>query len=1230
MCVPQVNQHRIALIQLSKCASVAMGCVCGHCRQRTAPVSDTDRNTCDDSNIYLNQQTVPKVTTNPNKTCRNKTHQSPNETLLPNQMVAKMCNHQVDGALSQIETCLYKIIYRTRAALKTARVSVSHEDSDDNEQTTKRFRDEGMKKRQAKHLVRQHEISSSESLPLARVQNLGLHSMGRKEDDDEKPIYDRSSPFEVQFVDGNAGTKSDSVSSRTGPKSGECEFAIDKQDVSSFASIQQLCYELINRALLNNKHDQIDLGRTPSGRIGGKVLCLFLFGSQGSSRGELAYELVEHSSLSSALKTTSAESSSGELNTSTSNLECPLYSYIDVATLIVANIDARIREYNQLVVRTMQRQRKQNSALKIALQQKMAASFGCPATATVASESTKQNDDSKLSSRQQSTDTNESNEGEANEDGGYQVRKRVQGNKASSLSEVSSSASIAESMMVDESQQRDKELVYSEDSSLFTLSTKQRSMLQLKLIKYSNCVASDWVTKLIRTEIDNIEARFDRSWCLRVRRNASGSIGEIPSRVYLINLVPDQLSLFKSCLYLQQGINLREFRYTFWAIKFEKRTNSKLIGEGKAANKAATCSENKIFTGLRIPMLRLAGSSSTSKLATNEQSVETDTLSEVVNEKLGPKFNENFSKQFNSKNRLIRLQYNPTSDYNYDNRDDDVTDADSKRCSSYLTSLKSSQTSQPLLKKPPKLDRAKSVSSQELDIQAVTNELEASHRRLATPSSPVFSLSPCRPSISSVGTTVSSHSSVASNYVSDKHPTDRPTLQGPLVGPLCAADVATYESPKGFSDNSAMELARYQPEWAIELELYDSSTSSSSLTTKAASASQLINIWNHWPLSDRTLLHDLADSSPSSALYLKTYQPPSRSSSRSALKFVAAHTSTQPSAHNYQLFAVRISLGSATGETMIMLVAKRVHRQLIRLRNNSDIVRLNKIITKGRNSLLNDYDAWLSNAIKSDFKIDKMSTTLSHKGNGAPALATRKRAIMVTYAIRVDVACIKTGRFSYDANFDGPTQADCKQQRFLFGGSHSIDEGLVTGLGDGKYLSLVKNRPAAGSGGGGGSSGSSSSNNNNSPLGAAPMLTINDDNGPCRSFKWSQERPGRPLLNLSPPGSELDLPKRPTSTIPLPLDSHASPISDMSRDRPLSSRSANFVSPSSRPKKHVKFRLARGPDDRERHTISTSAPLKPQSRYWINEYLFLCSKEASTSELMALVASLLRFVWDQQ
>lgn len=1163
-----------------------MGCIIGYCR--TASNCDDAQSLSNGSNIITDRITSTYETGDRSNDSKNRNSKNcPHHSEEPRGRVHRTSIQKT----CRFKTILDKIIYGTRAAIKTSKVSASHEDLfDEHEQSRQRSKDGPVRSNcnQSRQLVRQNEISSVDSDAKARPKFSRKDSIDIRADSSQiagprSGTMPRSTRDASSISNGASSNIVRPPSDMSSAKSG-VNISLETQDITIFTSIEQLCYQIINRNFLTNKLDAMsnDLG---SGGIGGKVLSLFLFGNQGSNKGELAFELVEHSSLLSTLKASQAtkkESEAPLMDSDQASLmasDCPLYSYIDVATLIVANIDARIREYNQLVVQTMRRRRKQSLAFKIAQQQKLGSHIQIPLYGA-----------EDLSLQQQSVEI------EVKDLDGIESnsqRNNLQ-SKPSSLSEASSSgASIAESIMVDEmNQSRDQEQAICEDASLFTLSTQQRSILQLKLIKYSNCVASDWVTKLIKTEIDSLESRFERYWCLRAKRNSnnlqlsSDCAHNIPNRVYMINLVPDQLSLFKTCLYLQQSINLRDLKYPFWAIKFEKRTNLKSINEGKTIGKKKSSSpnDNKVLIArIKIPMLKFADS----KLQSSNQMINSESLMEGLNEKLGPKFNENFAHQFKSRNRLVRLQYNPISDYNYDSRDAaDSDNAIRRRCSSYIYSSKA-VFNQPDTRKMSRVVR--SSASLGFDLQAVTNELEESHRRLSLSTSPINSLSPYRPSISSVATSSSSYSNL-SNPTTYKHTIERSSPSS--IGTLIAANaVDICQDRPEIMD--ALRYINHQPDWSIELELYDSSRSSTSLTTRAASATQLASIWHHWPLSDKNLPSDLIESPPSAALYLKTYQSPVRSSSRSPLTFVTNHNAGRASSRNYQLFAVRVRQ-CPSDTSLIMLVAKRVHRQLIRLRNNSDLVKLNKIISKGRTNLLNDMDAWLADAIKSDFKLLNPSKSLPDiSGREETLNVNRTRSIMVSYAIRVDVGFLKTGGFTYAPNFDGPTQADCLQQRYLFG-RNSTDDAWNTTQDD----------------------------QNSTPTGgtAAPTLVLNDDTN-ATSNKCESNDP-----NLSPNGCT------PGPICNRPASGPSSHLTS-ALNRPISSRSAGCTSPiCSRPKKHVKFRLAQRPnnDDRDRHIISTSAPLKPQCRYWINDFLFLSSKEVSTNELMALVASLIRFVCEQQ
>lgn len=389
-----------------------------------------------------------------------------------------------------------------------------------------------------------------------------------------------------------------------------------------FTSISQLCREIVQQSILSQIPDE----------TGGKVLCLFVFGRQGSSKGEIAFDLVHHSALLKRLHPELVRSEQNESH------KCPLYYHIDVAAIIVANIDDRIKEYNRLVSESLRCKRQQE---------------------TQVADLSEEKDEQEAAAG-----------GEDDASNSFEAEQEAKTESRSVSSELSSSNSnLAET----------RTSLMSDDFGLITLSTKQRSMLQLKLLKYYNSVTSKWIFELICEQVEKVEAQ------LREALRVGPSTICAPSRVYLINLVPEQMSIFKSCVYLKQSLHLKNFKFPFFAINFERRTNIKLMSKERAVNSSSSSSERKessssssILTGMRLPMLRLslhvadANGKEESSKPEKENEQESSSLSRnlsLLNEKLKPKFSENFVSQFSLMNKLAEVRFNPSFNYNYKDQD---------------------------------------------------------------------------------------------------------------------------------------------------------------------------------------------------------------------------------------------------------------------------------------------------------------------------------------------------------------------------------------------------------------------------------------------------------------------------------------------------------------------------------------------------------------------------------
>lgn len=423
-------------------------------------------------------------------------------------------------------------------------------------------------------------------------------------------------------------------------------------DVILFTNIQQLCMKIVKGSIVHNS--RLAYNRSASATIqstmttsdagrSDKPYCVFLFGAQGSCKGELAFDLVQHSPLLRTITVLANSRKSGgggsqeKLAYESLVADCPLYHHIDVAALIIANIDSRIREYIHLQVQAIHSKR--------------------------------------LEQQQHEVSQNSQSEGQNSEETSNFELITEDETDCEKTAENSASSELSDSSSIQFGQMKHRQASDDDDDfSLVTLSTKHRSMLELKLIKYSNCVSSKWVMGLIGAEIDRLESRVGQS---------QEGVGQDSSllhreRVYLINLVPNQLSLFKSCLYLhQQELRLKEFKYRAVALKIERRTNIKVMTKERAVDRKPSANKSTIKTitgSLSVGKKQPSNSSEHQNCDKNKDSaviVATDALTSGLTEKLGPKLNDIFVEQFKSMRRLYRARSNRGADCEHDYGNDD-------------------------------------------------------------------------------------------------------------------------------------------------------------------------------------------------------------------------------------------------------------------------------------------------------------------------------------------------------------------------------------------------------------------------------------------------------------------------------------------------------------------------------------------------------------------------------
>lgn len=93
----------------------------------------------------------------------------------------------------------------------------------------------------------------------------------------------------------------------------------------------------------------------------------------------------------------------------------------------------------------------------------------------------------------------------------------------------------------------------SEERCLSELSVKSGSIddLKTKLLLYANVVTNNWVLSLISKEIDKHSA-------------------DHKERIFIVNLIPNRINLFRNCLYLRQAPSFVNFHFNYVAINLVK------------------------------------------------------------------------------------------------------------------------------------------------------------------------------------------------------------------------------------------------------------------------------------------------------------------------------------------------------------------------------------------------------------------------------------------------------------------------------------------------------------------------------------------------------------------------------------------------------------------------------------------------------------------------------------
>jgi hypothetical protein len=1105
----------------------------------------------------------------------------------------------------------------------------------------------------------------------------------------------------------------------------QAETSSSAAEVLLFTSVQQLCYQIIGqRFLMRPTHEPSAGALAPSPANKGHqhhhqdTLCLFMFGRQGSSMGELAYELVEHSSLvtfmddhcqhqaghkqhqdgqrasANATGVRQARPKSAKLD----GRECPLYHYIDVTSLIVANIDGRIREYNRLVAQTL-RARRQELVCEEAngVDREIGSSVDCSSAgrgSELGSLATSSQDDDHDEDGSGSRTGLESvldsasvwsRDATARE---LSIEAELLARPQTGANGARPSSATSARCPHHHKQQPQAQQPPADQFGMATLSTRQRSILQLKMIKYATCVTAKWIMLLTQNEIAKLEAQLKRLTSLTSCCDDAPTRTPPPTRVYLINLVPNQLSLFKTCLYLQQELPLATFRHRYQAIKFERRTNIKLTAKERGTGSIGRSSEGSspgqtgaagpgrprlnsagqdgnLFQRLKLPQLKLPTilvprSNSEPSIAARDDEQEpqrpmsadddgqqqrssrqleltaTSLIANSVNEKLAPKFSENFASQFRKLDKLVQLRYNPIKNYNYDTTDPfdavsiDHTDDDDERPAGLgapadTTSGRTSRSS------------GRSWPSHGCYLRL--SQLEHSRARTSSPpASPVMSISPDgadsgrRRPLSAIDTCQTAASPRGDGRLSDgqrlrpDQARDRHHLaspSSPSVISNCSSDLSGVSSLFQMSSRHSQLVSPHtagaSPKWAVELELSHSGSHENTDNCKWYSRTargpggepshDLDAIGGHCLAGGGAAVHgtDLQRSTPApptTNCCLHVYQPPAR---RSRSPFSAMVSTGNASGHRSSLvpatvchadhyYLVWTRVAYAKGKSQTILEAKSIHRRVFHYSAPSDLPRLLKMIVKARARLAADLDGWLRAAIESAHSpaaataaaASQSADDHSHHNHHHPMAAAAQllhqqrpsQPLLVTCTIRVDLLKMlrRTSNNAGDEQ-QRPVSRSSSNSSTLAPAATTEQQRHPCMLSPSELAHLLRmqpERPAL----------------SKRPASALAGGSANRSNASGRTPVCSR-------LSLQPPGVEQ--PDGQQSSGRSSLGDH-------------STKSAEALAASSGKQRHVQFRLGRAPQirsDHDEHHQGRTGRLREedvapaQRRIWMGESLFV-------------------------
>lgn len=720
-------------------------------------------------------------------------------------------------------------------------------------------------------------------------------------------------------------------------------------------------------------------------------MCLFVFGQPGSGKGELVFDLVEHSSLVDVL----AGHRRLEGLASGAQEACPLFHYIDISALIVANIDERIREYNKLVARTLRGRRQQQLALVATRREseeldgdRREPLEGGQPLAAGDSLDREQEGDSFDSSGQQDSAGNSANETSSCRE----AAPLPAGDEPTARSAPCRAAN---------GQPDARRCSLEQQFGIMTLSTKQRSILQLKLMKYATCVTAKWIIILIKLEINELERRLMQLVAGTNPGHADPHTA-MPRRVYLINLIPNQPTLFRACLYLEQNLCFGDLHRPYHAIKLERRTNISVLKKDKGIDKQRRRKLSEPsqrgrslqfkLSHIKIPILKplsksisheslLFGAEAGAAPATPGRAALVSVSSDVLaggaaNEKLGPKFNESFVRQFKACDHLLEVRYNPLS-----------CGRPSRDCAACRPSAGQSGQS-----------------------GAGESCFELLRRRDGPTGPPSPTPSSCEPppAASQPGRQSSSLEQLCPLAASG------PGWGG---GPASSASMLELSRPPGpgTAPAPATKAGPHVPKWAVELELVsgDQNQQQQQHTPDAKENSA----WTRQRQWRQPELH--------------TYQAPSRAGSRSPLMSAASdryqqllNTSGHSSQNNYSLVPTQVAYANGASQT-ILEVKRLVHKRAFKFKSRADCVKLHKLIARARTRLLEDLESWLGVAIVTEAARQHRQPHqwAGPAGEACPVAAgggpkwdphesgaRRRQPALVTHTIRVDLSHFKGGQ----------------------------------------------------------------------------------------------------------------------------------------------------------------------------------------------------------------------------